>query len=126
MEEEARIFRTELRHCMRELEWNSENAFLQLREESNYPPMQRLADLFAMTEEAGIAEAFAELEEEMQEFNENRQLKQEILQSRQVEFSTIAACIPGLFLITFYLIGPFLSECFRQLDEYMQNLNVNL
>ncbi len=123
LEQNAVVFKKELRRCMREMEWDEQKAFLQLREEVKYPPMQRLADLFALTEEAGVAEAFARVETEMQEFTENRQLEQEIMCSRQVEYGTLAACVPGIFFLAFYLIVPFMSECFRQLEEYMQGLN---
>ncbi len=124
LEENSKVFQKQLRQCLREMEWNEREAFEKLREAVDYQPMKRIADLFVLTEEAGVAEAFGKMETEMREFAENRTLEQEILQSRQVEIGTIAACIPGIFILTFYLIVPFLTECFGQLDMYMKNLGV--
>ncbi|MBQ9120210.1 MAG: hypothetical protein IJY09_09205 [Lachnospiraceae bacterium] len=123
LEENAEVFREPLRSCMRELEQDEAAAFQSLREAADSPAFQKLADMFAMIEESGVQEAFAEITTEMEEFGESRRLEEEILQGKKLELATIIACIPGCFLLAGYLIIPFMSECFRQLEEYMGALS---
>lgn len=122
LEENAVIFKRALRDCILEVEQNEAAAFRRLREATKDAAFQKLADMFAMVEESSLAEAFEEIDAEMLEFEESRRLREEISQGRRAELAAIGACIPGSFLLAGYLIIPFMAECLRQLDSYMEGL----
>lgn len=122
LEENAVIFKDSLRACIRDYGKDEQEAFLTLWQKENYPPFRRLVDMFLMVDESGMEEAFSEIKDDMEEFQENRKLEVEILQQRRAEAAMLLACIPGMFILFCYLIIPFMLECFRMLENYNSSL----
>lgn len=122
LRENAVIFRDSLQCCIRDYGKDEQEAFLVLWKKEEYPPFRRLVDMFLMADESGIAEAFDEIEADMEEYQENRKLEIEILQQRKAEAAMLLAGVPGMVLLFGYLIIPFMLECFRMLERYNSSI----
>ena len=120
--EQASLFRTSLLKCMGDYEQGEREAFLALWQREDYIPFLRIVDMFLMAEETGVADAFDEVEADIEEFRENRKLETEIFQHNMADLAMLAACIPGILLLFGYLIIPFMTECFRMLEHYNSNI----
>ena len=120
--EQASLFRASLLKCMGDYEQGEREAFLALWQREDYTPFLRIVDMFLMAEETGVADAFDEVEADIEEFRENRKLETEIFQHNMADIAMLAACIPGILLLFGYLIIPFMVECFRMLEHYNSNI----
>lgn len=121
--EQAELYRESLMQCLGDYSRGEQEAFLALWRREDYAPFRRLADMFYMAGETGVAEAFDEVESDIEEFRENRKLETEIHQQNTAEAAMLLACIPGLLLLFGYLIVPFMKECFRMLAQYSGSIS---
>lgn len=124
MYEQANLFRTSLMICVSEFEQNENEAFYGLWQREKDPAFRKIVDMFLMTEENSIPEAFDELKDDMDEMEQNERLESEIWQQGRSEAAMLLACIPGILALFGYLIIPFMSECFRMLDYYNSAIGV--
>lgn len=123
LEHNARLFRHSLRECIGNYSMDENEAFLTLWQKETEPAFRRLVDMFAMAEEIGVADAFAEIDADVGQLMENQKLEQEITQQRRADFAVLLACVPGMLLLFGYLILPFMAECFRMLEHYNGSLS---
>lgn len=124
IEDFSYIFRKPIQNCINNYNALDKVALERMKEEANFIPFQRFVDNLLISDEIGIERAFDEVASERQYFQEKRKQENEMNLKQRYELSKFIAYIPAILVIGGYLILPFLIECYRQLREYREMMNM--
>jgi len=107
MEMFANIFKPSIRTCINDMVFDEEKALGELKERERFPPFVRLVDCFLISDLSGIQTAFDEVVDDIRHFQDIYTLDVEVMLKRKGNVAEVAAFIPGMFMLMFYLVVPF-------------------
>lgn len=114
----AEIFKPSLRNCINRFMINDMEALESLYKAETYVGFRRIVECFMMVDDMGIEDAFEEIESEIMNFKENRELERQILLDNEGMLGGIIAVLPGGLILFGYLLCPFLVRSVAIFNSY--------
>ena len=114
----AEIFKPSLRNCINRFMINDMEALESLYKAETYVGFRRIIECFMMVDDMGIEDAFEEIESEIMNFKENRELERQILLDNEGMLGGIIAVLPGGLILFGYLLCPFLVRSVAIFNSY--------
>ncbi len=119
----SNVFKKSIQECIVEMSEDEEKALKNLRKKEPYIPFQHLVDCFGMIDSNGVITAFDEISTDIKSFSELRKLESNIALDRRVRTASFLSFVPAVFILTFYLILPFLIYSLLMLNQYSSSVN---
>jgi len=123
MEQFAEIFKTSIQKCINNFEFGDRQALEQLMIDEPYPPFVRVIEnLISAADKITIEQAFDELKQEREYYQEKRKQDNEIMVNKRGMWGKFIAFIPMSCTIFLYLLVPFIMISARQLINFSEEL----
>lgn len=111
MESFAVVFRPSLRECINNYSLSRKDALLKLKAaESDHIWFTQLIDGFLASDDVGIATAFANLDNNREMFERNKEFESEVLLAKKKDRTDIVALLPAIVILGGYFIIPFVMD----------------
>lgn len=123
MENFAEIFKPSIQSCLNSFSVNDIAALEEMYLMEEYPGFRRIVDCFLMVDDMGIENAFNEIESEITNFKENRELERQILLDNEGTLANVIAVLPGGLILFGYLLAPFLVRSVAIFNSYNSDVS---
>jgi len=110
MEAFSNIFQKSLQKCLNDLQEGDVESLEKLKKDEPFQPFVRLIESIQVCDVLPIERAFDEIENDSNEYQENRKIDNEILTKDRAVIGKVIASIPAAITISFYLIIPWVIE----------------
>lgn len=123
MEKFSNIFKGSLQNCINEFSSGSDKALENLKKAEPYESFNRIVDGFISSDSIGIIRAFDEINSDRVYFLQRRKDEDEVEIHRKTDSATLLAYVPLVFIFGFYLIVPFMIQCYEDYMMISQSMN---
>jgi len=123
MERYARIFRQPLQTCLMDYDAGAQEALENLKYDAPFVPFTRIVEKLQLAvDRIPIAQAFDDLESEMEYYKEQRKLHHEKSIEQKSAWGLWIGFTPGMAIIFLYMVAPLLYASVVQMNEYIAKL----
>lgn len=123
MERYARIFRQPLQTCLMDYDAGAQEALENLKYDAPFVPFTRIVEKLQLAvDRIPIAQAFDDLESEMEYYKEQRKLHHEKSIEQKSVWGLWIGFTPGMAIIFLYMVAPLLYASVVQMNEYIAKL----
>lgn len=119
----SRIFKPSIMECADQYAYDDAGALAGLKEREPFPPLVRIVENLESCDQVGIEKAFDEIIGQRNYYTEKRRQENEISIANKGVVGKVAAYLPLMLTIGFYLIVPFVMESINQLMGYVKQLS---
>lgn len=109
MEMFSNVFQPSIQVCINSIICDERKALNDLKENESYPPFVRLVDCFLLCDKTEVSKAFDEVMDDIRHFQEVYSMELEIGMKKKSDIAELISFLPGVFILFFYLIIPFIS-----------------
>jgi hypothetical protein len=110
METFSCVFKKSIQKCLDDLQEGDIESLENLKKDEPFQPFVRLIESIQVCDVLPIERAFDEIENDRDEYQENRKIENEILTKDRALIGNVIASIPAVITISFYLIIPWVIE----------------
>lgn len=114
----ADIFKDSISKCIMNFEADEKQALEDLKFDENYTPFVRIIENLEVAERIGIKEAFDTLTSDRLYYTEQRKQNNKFMIQNKSIIGKAIAYMPIIFVIVFYLTGPFVIGSVNSMQEY--------